>query len=174
RFFAGELLLVDRVEGRVIRQVGEMHQARHHVVKRGAGRLEECFDVAEGLHGLVGDVFADHLPGLWIEAALAGEEDPPPTERPGEYGPTGVGVASELIKVFRREPPLWDSRSLRRRCETRRCCVRWVGNAVAESQEGGPGQYQRNGAAPPDGVGGGSEQRTAGRRAESHACLEAE
>src|SRR5581483_6392699 len=30
----------------------------------------------------------------------------PPTESPGEYGPTGVGVASELIKVFIREPPL--------------------------------------------------------------------
>jgi hypothetical protein len=28
-----------------------------------------------------------------------------PSERPGEYGPTGVGVSAELIKVFKGEPP---------------------------------------------------------------------
>jgi len=76
RLCARELRLVDRVEGPELRQVGEVHETRHHVVERRVRCLEEDFDVAKRLRGLLGDVVADHLAGRWIKAALTGEEDP--------------------------------------------------------------------------------------------------
>src|SRR5215475_9506162 len=76
RLYARELLLVDRVEGGKLRQVGEVHQTRHNVVERRARCLEEYFDVAKRLRRLLGDIVADHLAGPWIKTALAGQEDP--------------------------------------------------------------------------------------------------
>src|SRR5215472_15823294 len=72
---ARELLLVAGVELGELGEISEMHQARHDVIQRGAGRVQQYFDVAERLRGLLPHVITDQLPGLRIEAALAGQEN---------------------------------------------------------------------------------------------------
>ncbi len=73
---ARKLLLVAGIELGGLCQIAEMHKAGDDVAERRAGRAQQNLDLAERLCGLVGDVVADQLAGVRVEAALTGEVDP--------------------------------------------------------------------------------------------------
>src|SRR5918912_3603283 len=76
RLHSPELPLVDGVERGEVSQVNEVNKARNDVVERCSGSVEHGLDVVEGLLGLLDEIVADHLAGVRIPAALAGQEDP--------------------------------------------------------------------------------------------------
>ena len=100
-----ELALVDLVELGEVVEVDEVDEARDDVAERGACALEQGVDVAKRLLGLLAYVAADDLAAGGIEAALAGEEDPPVDLQRWRIGADGDGALSLSTTVFTAAPP---------------------------------------------------------------------